>query len=175
MGAVHNLTDAMIQTTEGKKVYPGELATRLIDLLVLEYADKTSHCSIDPVNASEIALGEIVLGCGMEYRPINNFYKSMVFALGDLLGAPDYIINRNPINSTFGTDKIHSYFGEIPKNLSAREVYEVLDCVLFNIFDKKIGPKKIAQELGHSLGFVEKVYQRVMNQDHRRDPPCFVI
>lgn len=175
MRDVHSFTDEMIQQSLGKKVYPGELATRLIDLITLEYADKTSHCGIDSTNGSEIVLGEIVIGAGLEYSPICDLYKSQVFDVGEVLGLPTYIIDRNPINSTFGTDKINSYFGEIPKGLVARDVYAVLDPILFHIFDKKMRPAEIAHKLGHSQKFVERVHQRVRNQDHRRNHPYFAL
>lgn len=175
MRSVHEFSDGMVQTTRGTKIYPGELATRLIDLVTLEYADKTGHCGVDSTNGSEIVLGEIVLGAGLEYSPIIDLYKSQVFDLGEALESPQYVLDRNPINSTFGTDKIKSYFGEIPQGLTAREVYAVLDPVLFHIFDKKMKPKGIAKKLGHSQGFVERVYQRVRNQDHRRKHPYFAL
>ena len=108
MRAVHEFTDDMVYATEGNKIYPGELATRLIDLTTLEYADKTGHCGVDSTNGSEIVLGEIVLGAGLEFSPISDLYKSQVFDLGELLETPQYILDRNPINSTFGTDKIRN-------------------------------------------------------------------
>lgn len=175
MRSVHDFTDDMVHTTRGTKIYPGELATRLIDLVTLEYADKTGHCGVDSTNGSEIILGEIVLGAGLEYSPISDLYKSQVFDLGELLDVPQYVLDRNPINSTFGTDKIRSYFGEIPEGFSAREVYAVLDPVLFHIFDKNMKPRSIARKLGHSQDFVDRVYQRVRNQDHRRKHPYFAL
>ena len=173
MSIIHNFTDDMVHTTNGIKKYPGELATRLIDLVVLEYADKTGHCGIDSTNGSEIVLGETVLGAGLEYYPLSNLYKSQVFDMGELLKVPQYIIDRNPINSTFGTDKVRSYFGEIPNGFSPRDVYSVLDPILFHIFNKKMKPKKIMQKLGHSSEFVERVYKKVKDQDHRRKLPHF--
>jgi len=172
---VHNLTDDMIRETNAVKIYPGELASRMINTLTLEYADKTGHCCIDSTNGTEIILGEIVLGSGFEYSPLGDFYKSQVFDIAESLGIPKYIINRNPINSTFGIDKINSYFGEIPKNFSARDVYAILDPVLFYIFERKMKPITISKKLGHSKKFVEKVYQRIKSQDHRRKPPYFAL
>src|SRR3989344_8055644 len=153
MHAVHEFTDDMGHATGGNKIYPGELATRLIDLATLEYADKTGHCGIDSTNGSEIILGEIVIGAGLEYSPISDLYKSQVFDIGEILEIPKYIIERNPINSTFGIDKIKSYFGEIPEELSARDVYAVLDPVLFHIFEMKMKPFEISQKLKHSQKF----------------------
>ena len=175
MKKIHDFTEEMINSTKGNKTYPGELATRLMCLSILEYADKTGHCEIDSTNGSEIVLGEIVLGMGFEYSPISDLYKSQVFDLGNIMNIPKYIMDRNPINSTFGNDKIKSYFGEIPENFKARDVYAVLDTILFHIFDKKMKPTEIAQKLGHSETFIKKVYQRVKNQDHRRRTLYFAL
>lgn len=175
MKTIHNFTEETIRKTRGRKIYPGELSSRLMNLVTLEYADKTGHCCVDSTNGSEIVLGEIVLGSGFEYSPLSDLYKSQVFDIAEFLDMPKYIVNRNPINSTFGIDKIHSYFGEIPNRFSARDIYAVLDPVLFHIFDKKMKPRVIARKLGHSIKFVERVYQRFKNQDHRRKPPYFAL
>lgn len=172
---IHGFTDDMIVKTKGTKIYPGEVTSRIINLLTLEYGDKTGHCCVDSTNGSEIILGEIVLGSGFEYSPISDLYKSQVFDIAEFLNIPKYIIDRNPINSTFGTDKIHSYFGEIPDGFSSRDIYSVLDPVLFYVFDKKMKPSTITRKLGHSKKFVERVYQRVKNQDHRRKTPYFAL
>ena len=49
------------------------------------------------------------------------------------------------------------------------------ESILFHIFEKKIKPRSISQKLGHSLDFVERVYQRVRDQDHRRKHPYFAL
>jgi len=36
-------------------------------------------------------------------------------------------------------------------------------------------PITISKKLGHSKKFVEKVYQRIKSQDHRRKPPYFAL
>ena len=64
---------------------------------------------------------------------------------------------------------------EIPEEFNARDVYAVLDPILFHIFDKKMKPRGIVQKLGHPKEFVERVYQRVKNQDHRRKHPYFAL
>ena len=54
-------------------------------------------------------------------------------------------------------------------------MYNVLDPILYLIYDKKCKPNTIAKTLGHSLSFVERVYKRVKNQDHRREKPSFFL
>lgn len=172
---VNNFTDRIVVETGRPKIYSGELATRLINSCILEYADKTGHCAIDATNGTEVLLGEFVIGAGAEYSPLSDFYKSQVYDMAEILGVPDFVINRPPINSTFGNDKISSYFGEIPDGLKPRGVYAVLDPVLHLIYDRNLGPRKISEQLGHSLPFAESVYKRVKAQNHRRRSPYFTV
>lgn len=172
---INGFTDRLVTVTKKPKVYSGELATRLISSCVLEYADKTGHCAIDTTNGTEVILGEFVIGAGGDCSLLSDLYKSQVYDLAELIGVPSEIINRPPVNSTFGNDKISSYFGEVPDGLSPRDAYAVLDPVLHLIYDKKYGPKRISRDLGHSLKFIEKIYGRVKAQDHRRSTPFFTL
>lgn len=132
--------DLAVELTDREKVYDGELATRLISTLVLEYADRTKHCAVNSTNGTEIVLGEFCIGAGGDYAPLADFYKSSVYCLAEHLDIPNKIINRKPINSTFGNDKTSSYFNEVPDNLMPKEVYNVLDPILFGLFYKGYKP-----------------------------------
>ncbi len=173
MRQIDGLSERLVISTRRTKTYPGELATRIINLMTLEYADKTSHCSVDGTNATEIVLGEIVLGAGLECYPLSDFYKSQVFDIAETTKLPKYILDRNPINSTFGIDKVNSYFGQIPKGLDARSVYAVLDPVLYQLHRLKKTPEEVASKLGHSVQFVKNVQDRLTKQKCRRSPPFF--
>lgn len=168
-------TDDIITASGKPRRYSGSSATRLIDMVVLEYADKTGHCAIDSTNGTEFVLGEFVIGAGAEYAPISDFYKSQVYDLAQFIGVPQFIIDRSPINSTYGTDKVTSYFGEIPEGLTPRDIYAVLDPALYAAYDKKYSPKLISQRLGHSLVFAKNVHQKVEQNHHRRWIPFFAV
>ncbi|MBI2670668.1 hypothetical protein HYX18_01655 [Candidatus Woesearchaeota archaeon] len=168
-------TNRVIERINTHMCYPGELATRLISLVNLEFADRIGHCAVGTTNGTEIVLGEFVIGAANECEPIADIYKSQVFDIGEILGISRYILERNPINSTFGTDKIHTYFAEIPDGLDARAVYSVLDPVVHHLFDLKLEPSEVARRLGHSKSFVDKVARRIRNQDHRRRIPFFCL
>ncbi len=160
----------------GKKVVQrGSLVTRLISSMVLEFADKTGYCAIDSTNGTEIVLGEFVLGSGGELAPLSTLYKSQVYDLAEILDIPKFVIDRKPINSTFGNDKVFTYFGEIPEGFIARDIYNVLDPPLYLIYRKNYTPEKLAKELGHSLEFSKRIYEVVKKQDHRRSIPYFKI
>lgn len=170
---VDDFNEGIINGAGQEKTYSGELATRLIDCLVLEFANKTEHCSMESTNRSEIAIGEIVIGSGAECAPIQNFYKSEVFDIAEKIGVPQYIIDRDPVNSAFGSNKVRSYFGEIPDGMKARDVYRVLDPALFLFLDRGYSPEQVSEALGHSPEFSQRLYTRVRNQENRRVIPVF--
>ena len=172
---IDGTTDEIVRASGRRKFYSGELSTRLIDCITLEFANKTLHCSMDSTNYSEIVLGEINLGAGCECAPQTCMYKSQIFDLSEIVGVPNYIIDRHPINSTFGHSKLNGYFGQLPDALSPREVYRVLDLVLFMLYDLGFLPGVVAEKLGHSNKFVENVSRRLKRQDHRRQVPHFEI
>lgn len=172
---IDRYTDNIVAATGKTKQYPGELATRLISNLVLEYADKTNHCAVEATNGTEIVLGEISLGAGGEYAPIADLYKSQVYDIAERIGVPEFVINRPPIDSAFGTNKVLGYFGEMPDGFTPRDAYNVLDPVLYLVHERRWTPKTVSKKLGHSLTFTENVYRKVRNQDHRRLRPYFNV
>lgn len=173
LNEINNCTDGLVISTRSQKVYPGDLPIRLIDCMVLEYANKSGHCSIDSTNRSEVALGELALGTGAECAPVADFYKSQVFDLAEIMGLPEFTLSRQPINSALGCGKIASYFGEVPRDFTPREIYRVLDPVLFSIYDKGYSPAQVAESFGHSTKFTEKIHRWVKSQDYKRQKSSF--
>lgn len=167
--------DRTIKFTNQPKVYTGGLTTRFIALQLMEYADRTGHCALDTTNGTEVILGETVINGGGECAPLADLYKSQVYDLAEILEVPDYIINRPPINSTFGTDKVATYFREIPDDITPRAAYRVLDPILYYLFERKYQPSTVAKLLKHNPEFVHQIAIRINNQDHRRDTPYFVF
>lgn len=135
---IDQYTDDLITASGRPKIYSGELTSRLITSLLMEYGNKTRHCILDSTNGTEYILGELVIGAGAECAPLADFYKSQVYDLAELIGVPQFIIDRPPINSTWGHNKVATYFREIPDDLTPRDVYQVLDPVLFYLFERKI-------------------------------------
>jgi NAD+ synthetase len=172
---VDGKSDEIIRLSKKEKHYTGELSTRLMNLFLLEFADRTNHCAVNATNGTEIVLGEFCIGAGGDYAPIADFYKSSVYVLGEILGVPEYVLYREPINSTFGNNKVKSYFREIPDEIPPREVYNVLDPILFGLFNKKYKPSTVSRHLGHGQRFVERVYKRIKDQDHRRNGVFFPL
>lgn len=167
--------DDMVTSTKRNKVYSGELTTRFIALMLMEYGDRTGHCVVDTTNGTEIILGELVINGGGECAPLADLYKSQVFDIAEVIGVPDFILNRPPINSTFGHDKVATYFREVPPDISPRGAYRVLDPILYYLYERKYKPATISKLLGHSEQFIKRVYRRINDQNHRRDIPYFAF
>lgn len=167
--------DQTISSTRQPKVYTGGLTTRFIALQLMEYADRTGHCALDTTNGTEMILGEIVLNGGGECAPLADLYKSQVYDIAEFIGVPDFIINRPPINSTLGNDKVATYFSERPEGITPRQVYQVLDPILHCLFDKRYRPRTVARRLGHSVDFINRVSRKIEDQEHRRNIPYFAF
>jgi NAD+ synthase len=104
---------------------------------------------------------------------LGGLYKSEIYEIARILEIPECVIKRRPINSTWANDKVGTYFGEIPEGLTPEEAYQVLDAVLYGLYDLRYTPSRVAIDLGHNLDFVRRVYERIKSQDHRRKIPCF--
>ncbi len=168
-------TDQILQDCQRPKIYSGELASRLYTSILLECADKSGHAALDCTNGTEYILGEIVIGGGAECAPLVDFYKSQVYDLAEILGLPDYIINRPPINSAWGHNKVATYFQEIPPGLTPRDVFSVLDPILYLLFERRLSPQSASASLGHSFEVTNSIAQRLASQTHRRDIPFFTV
>lgn len=167
--------DQTISSTHQPKIYTGGLTTRFIATLLMEYADRTGHCALDTTNGTEMILGEIVLNGGGECAPLADLYKSQVYDIAKSIGVPDFVINRPPINSTFGSDKVDTYFSERPEGITPRQAYQVLDPILYYLFDKHYRPRTVARRLGHSATFINRVSEKIEAQGHRRNIPYFAL
>ncbi len=155
---------------------PGELTPRTICSLVNQIGNELNYATIDTTNATEVILGEFSVGLGYDVRPLSDLYKSSVFALGRLLQIPDSVLNRRPVNSAFTfTDKPTLYFGQLPESITPAHAYEVLDTILYWLYERKKSPDDVAAKLGHSKEFVRRIDCRVKNQKCRRQPPEFCI
>ncbi len=167
--------EEMVHASGRSKVYEGELSTRFLSNLVREFSDRIGHCYVDSTNGSEIIIGELVLGAGGDYSPLVDLYKSQLWTLAEMLAVPLFIRDRPPINSTFGSNKMTTYFRKLPDGMMPQEAYAVLDPVLYGLYDLHRSPRTVARELGHSRSFVERVSKRIEDQKLRRNPPFFAM
>lgn len=173
LSVIHDLT--MRLGRKSLKV-PGELTTRVICSIINELGTRTNACAIDTTNSTEVILGEFSIGLGYDCSLLYDLYKSSVFAIGEILAIPQTVMRARPINSAFSfTTKPNLYFGEIPNHVSARQVYEVLDPILYWLYKRKKSPAEIAQRLGHAEAVIKRVKRRIRRQKYRRITPLFCI
>ncbi len=161
-------TDRLLQRTRVNWSPYTFLPARIRDSILLELEGRLGYCLIDSFNMTEYILGEFNTGTGTHHFPFLDFYKSMLYELGRLVGLPEWIILRRPINSATGRDKLEDYFGEIPSYFKPEDVFKVLDPVLYRIYVKKIPSLEVAQELGHSEAFTKRVENWVFWQKYKQ-------
>jgi NH3-dependent NAD+ synthetase len=155
---------------------PGEITTRMICSLVNEIGTRAGYASIDSTNGTEFVLGEFTVGLGYDVVLLSDLYKSSVFKIGEILRVPEPVLTAQPRNTAYGTrSKVDLYFGGVPDGVSPRQAYEVLDPVLYWLYERKKSPEKIASVLGHDVEFVRNVKRRIDNQGYRRIQPHFCV
>jgi len=161
-----------METTE----VPGEITTRSICSLVNEVGTQTGYATIDTTNGTEFILGEFTVGLGYDIVLLSDLYKSSVFALGEILGIPEPVLQTQPRNTAYGArGKPELYFGDIHRELTPRHIFEVLDPIIYWLYETDKSPEEIARALGHDVKFVKKVKTRIDNQKLRRRPPHFCV
>ncbi len=170
---VDEITEGILETTKHPKSWPAEPTTGLIDVTTVSMGYKVWAAALDSTNKTEEVLGEINIPSGCSIKILANLWKSQVYDLGEILGIPKTILNRKPINSTYGTSKIDSYFGEIPSGFTPRETYQVLDLVLEQLYQDGKSVDEVSQGLGHSKEFIQRVKTKIDSQNHRRKIPTF--
>jgi len=169
-------TDGLVRQIEERSPigYNGELITRAIYSVLNETSVRTNHATIDTTNGTEFILGEFSVGLGYDVVLLSDLYKSTIYTLGEILGVPKSVLEINPRNSAFShTTKPQLYFGDLPEGVTPRHMYEVLDVVLYWLYEQKRKPEEVSEYLGHSLDFVKNVKRRIKNQEPRQKPPVF--
>ena len=156
--------------------FPGELTTKIICGIVNEVGARSGHASIDPTNGTEYILGEFTVGLGYDISILSDLYKSSVFELGRILQVPPFVLEAPPRNSAYGTrTKPELYFGKVPEGVTSKQVFEVLDPVIYWLHERNKTPQEISAALGHDEGFVQGVKRRIDGQRLRRVTPHFCV
>ena len=114
---------------------------------------------LDSINRSEYILGAFTEPLGL-ICPFLGLFKTEVRRLGKELGVPQSNLERDSVDSE--------------KNVLTRELYgagwDVLDPVLYLLFDRKFSSRRVSRLLGHSNTWVQNIRQkRIEGQAHRRD------
>ncbi|MBS7649879.1 MAG: NAD(+) synthase [Candidatus Bathyarchaeia archaeon] len=97
--------------------------------------------------------------CDLE--PLADCYKTVVKQLAEALGIPKEIIAKPPSPDLWPDHQAKDELGAD---------YELLDLILWGV-EHWWTPVDIAEELGVSKDFVEKIFERWRANEHKRRPP----
>jgi len=99
---------------------------------------------------------------GNDLLPIAHLYKTQVKQLGKYLGLPIKIIDKPSSPQLW---KGHKAIDEIPTD------YDVLDLILYTIFDLKMENGKIVSQLNINEKLIQDVHKRYKESMHKRSCP----
>jgi len=103
---------------------------------------------------------------GIDFLPIAHLYKTQVKKLGEYLGLGKNIIDKPSSPQLWRGQRATD---EIPAD------YDILDLVLYAIFDLGMDHKKIASQLNVHLKLIQEVQRRYNTSKHKREYPSMLI
>lgn len=140
---------------------------RVRGLFLFQIADNSNMATVDTTDATEWTLASFTTGAlGGVVIPIVDLYKSEVYKLGQMVGVPDYIINRKPAASELNIDEDQLYGSD----------YFLIDPIIYRLEEQHKTPEEISKELGHSSSWIRRIKElRIEGEYPRRVPPLFLV
>ncbi len=153
-----------IEETRETRIAIANLRARIRMSLLYLHANLENLLVAGTSDKSEILLGYYTkYGDGAsDFLVISHLYKTQVRLLGKYLGLSERIYAKPPSPQLYPG---HRAVDELPAD------YEVLDQILYLIFDKGFGVKDCAELLGIDLGLVVAVAKRFLGTAHKRSLP----
>ncbi len=145
------------------KIVKGNIKVRTRMLLLYGIANNEGRLVVGTGDRSEWLIGYFTKWGDVagDIYPNIGLYKTQVRALGKYLGLPAEVINRAPSPDLWPG---HTAEGEL--GLS----YDVIDEVLYWVFDEGLDPSEVPQRAGVSREVVEKVMEMHRRSEHKRNP-----
>ncbi len=145
------------------KIVKGNIKVRTRMLLLYGIANNEGRLVVGTGDRSEWLIGYFTKWGDVagDIYPNIGLYKTQVRALGKYLGLPAEVINRAPTPDLWPG---HTAEGEL--GLS----YDVIDEVLYWIFDEGLDPGEVPQRAGVPREAVEKVMEMYRRSEHKRNP-----
>ena len=141
-------------------------------MLEYNHADRLDYAVVGTPNRLEYDQGFFVKnGDGSaDVKPIAHLYKTQVYRLAEILGAPEDIRRRPPTTDTYSlAQSQEEFFFALP--------YQQLDVCLYGL-NHGIPAATIAARLGLSLEAVEHVYKDIHSKraatSYLHEPPLLV-
>lgn len=121
---------------------------RIRSILLLQMADNLNAVCVGTTNGTELILGAFTVGGPAgHFSPLADFYKCEVYKIAEILGVPQYIIDRKPLISELGI---------CDEQLYGASCY-IIDPILRRLGWQKESPAAVAKELGHSVNWLRKI------------------
>lgn len=159
---INKAVDAIAED-KSDKIRLGNIMARVRMTYLYDFAPEHDGLVIGTSNKSELLLGYFTRwgdGAG-DLEPIGDLYKTQVFQLARHLNLPERIIAKIPTADLWQgqTDE-----GEIGCT------YNLLDSLLFLLFDKRMTKEKIIKDYGYEEADLEKIINRVNANEFKRKP-----
>ena len=146
------------------KVVEGNIRARIRMTILYAYANQYNLLVAGTGDRSEILIGYFTKygDGGADFFPIGCLYKTQVRKFATFLGVPEKIAYK-PSSPRLWKDHLAE------KELGLK--YEVIDAVLYTVFDKKLSPQQTAQRLGIPIEIVNSILSRHSSTKHKREIP----
>ncbi|MCS7116689.1 MAG: NAD+ synthase [Nitrososphaerales archaeon] len=160
---------AFMENLEEDRLAEGNLRARIRMCLLYYHANLLNRLVMGTGDRSEILIGYFTKygDGGIDFNPIGCLFKTQVRELARVIGVPERIINKKS-SPRLWLDQTAE--GEIGLT------YEVIDSILYLVFDKGLAKEEVAKRIGVSLGDVTRVLKMYEETQHKRTPPdaCYL-
>jgi len=145
------------------KIVKGNIKVRTRMMLLYGIANNEGRLVVGTGDRSEWLIGYFTKWGDVagDIYPNIGLYKTQVRALGKYIGLPAEVINRAPTPDLWPG---HTAEGEL--GLS----YDVIDEVLYWVFDEGLDPDKVPEKAGVPKEAVERVMEMHRRSEHKRNP-----
>ncbi|AKG39364.1 MAG: NAD+ synthase [Infirmifilum sp.] len=142
----------------------GNLAARVRMSILHQRAYKYNSIVIGTGDKSELLIGYFTKygDGGVDVLPIGGLYKTYVRQMALHLGLPERIAFK-PSSPRLWPDH------EAEKEIGLS--YEIIDEILFGLFDKRLKPEEVSKQTGISMEIIQRVINMHLKTDHKRRPP----
>ncbi|MET1159988.1 MAG: NAD+ synthase [Thermoprotei archaeon] len=143
------------------RISNGNLRARIRMSILYYYANRYNALVAGTGDRSEILIGYYTKygDGGADFLPIGSLYKTQVRRLASYLGLPKNIVEK-PSSPGF-------WIGHLAEEELGLK-YEVIDLVLYALFDKGLKPSEVPEYTGISRSIVDRVLEMHRRSRHKR-------
>jgi len=153
-----------LRKNEDNKIARANAKARIRMLIGYYYANALGMLVAGTGDKSEVTIGYYTKygDGGVDFLPIAHLYKTQVRWLAKHLSLPESIVKK-PSSPQLWPG--HKATDEIPVD------YDLLDVVLYGLFNRKLPPEEVSRRTGVRVGVVEKVLKMNRDSSHKRSYP----